>query len=396
VPHELGKHLQRGHPWIYRDRLPKDLRLASGTWVRVRCGRFEAYGLWDARSPIAVRVYSRLQAPDAAWVAERMRQAWHIREPLRRQGTTAYRWVYGEGDGVPGLVVDLYGDYAVVETYADSLGAVIDWVADGLRACARLKGILLHSGRHPGPSVDPGRDPGADPRTGRVRLLWGRKPPRDLIVEENGLRLYVDLVAGQKTGLYLDHRENRRYLETWCEGKQVLNCFAYTGAFSLYAIRGGAARVTGVDIAPQVASEAARNLQLNGFDADEHPFVVADCFELLQQYAAQDLRFDLVILDPPSLARARKSRHAALRAYVRLNQAAMRCLPPGGLLATASCTSQVSPQAFREALGEAAARAGKRLLILHEAGQAIDHPVPAHFYEGRYLKFVLGRVQEIV
>jgi 23S rRNA (cytosine1962-C5)-methyltransferase len=206
----------------------------------------------------------------------------------------------------------------------------------------------------------------------------------------------VDLAAGQKTGLYLDHRENRRYLEAWCAGKRVLNCFAYTGAFSLYAIRGSATQVTGVDIAPQVAAEAARNLQLNGFDVDAHPYIVADCFELLQEYVTQDRQFDLVILDPPSLARARKSRHAALRAYVRLNQAAMRCLPPGGLLATASCTSQVSPQAFREALGEAAARAGKRLLILREAGQAIDHPVPAHFIEGRYLKFVLGRVQEII
>jgi 23S rRNA (cytosine1962-C5)-methyltransferase len=226
--------------------------------------------------------------------------------------------------------------------------------------------------------------------------LWGRKPPRDLIVEENGLRLYVDLLAGQKTGLYLDHRENRRYLEAWCGGKRVLNCFAYTGAFSLYALRGGAAQVTGVDIAPQAAGEAARNLQLNGFDVDVNSFIVADCFELLQQYATQERRFDMVILDPPSLARAKKSRHAATRAYVRLNQSAMRCLPPGGLLATASCTSQVSPQAFREALGEAAARAGRRLLILHEAGQAIDHPVPAHFNEGRYLKFILGRVQEII
>jgi 23S rRNA (cytosine1962-C5)-methyltransferase len=392
VPRELGKHLQRGHPWIYRDRLPKDLRLASGTWVRVRCGKFEAYGLWDARSPIAVRVYSRLQVPDVRWMAGRIRQAWQVREPLRRRGTTAYRWVYGEGDGVPGLVVDLYGDYAVVASYADSLHAVLDWVVEGLRECTRLKGILLR----PGLSVDPGRGASAELGAGRTRLLWGRMPPRDLVVEENGLRLYVDLVAGQKTGLYLDQRENRRYLQAWCEVQRVLNCFAYTGAFSLYAIRGGAEQVVSVDIAPQVAGEAARNLRLNGFDADAHPFIVADCFELLQQYAAQERQFDLIILDPPSLARAKKSRHVALRAYVRLNQAAMRCLPQGGLLATASCTSQVSPQAFREALGQAAARAGKRLLILHEAGQAIDHPVPADFGEGRYLKFVLGRVQEIV
>jgi 23S rRNA (cytosine1962-C5)-methyltransferase len=322
--------------------------------------------------------------------------AWNVREPLRQQGTTAYRWLYGEGDGVPGLVVDLYGSYAVIETYADSLSTVIDGVVEGLRACTRLKGVLLRPRRRPGQSAGSARDQGGDPSTGQVRVLWGRKPPRDLVVAENGLRMYVDLVAGQKTGLYLDQRDNRRTLEAWCGSKRVLNCFAYTGAFSLYAIRGGAVQVTGVDIAPQVAGEAARNLRLNAFDADAHPFVVADCFELLQQYAAEERRFDLIILDPPSLARAKKSRHAALRAYVRLNQAAMRCLSLGGLLATASCTSQVSPHAFREALGDAAARAGRRLLILHEAGQAIDHPVPAHFGEGRYLKFVLGQVQEII
>jgi 23S rRNA (cytosine1962-C5)-methyltransferase len=223
--------------------------------------------------------------------------------------------------------------------------------------------------------------------------VWGRKPSRDLVVEENGLRLYVDLFSGQKTGLYLDHRENRRYLEPWCAGKRVLNCFAYTGAFSLYAVRGGAIEVTSVDIAPQAVEETRRNMALNGFDPDAHPAIAADCFALLDEYARRGERFDLVILDPPSLAHAKKSRHAAARAYLHLNRTAMQCLSPGGLLATASCTSQVSPARFRDVLGDAAARANKRLLILHEAGHAVDHPVPAHFCEGRYLKFVLGKVR---
>lgn len=376
LPRELSKVLQQGHPWVYRERIPFDPQLASGTWVRVRCGGFEGYGLWDARSSIAVRIFSSRGVPDAAWMSERIRQAWDMREPLRQQGTSAYRWLYGEGDGVPGVVVDLYNDYAVIEVYADALRAVLDWVQAGLLACTKLKGILL--------------------RGERVTSLWGRLPNRRLIVEESGLRVYVDLVAGQKTGLYLDQRENRQYLEGWCASKRVLNCFAYTGAFSLYAIRGGAAQVTGVDIGSPLADESARNLELNGFDPYTHPFVVADCFELLEEYADRGQQYDLVILDPPSLARAKKSRFAAQRAYVHLNQAAMRCVAPGGLLATASCTSQVSPHAFREALGDAAARAGKRLLILHEAGQAIDHPVPAHFPEGRYLKFVLGKVTEVL
>ena len=376
LPHELGKPLRRGHPWVYRDRLSKALSLPSGTWVQVRCGSFQAYGLWDARGPIAIRIFSRQLCPDAVWVAQRIRRAWQVREPLRRQGATAYRWLYGEGDGIPGLVADIYGNYVVLETYAESLALLLDWVVEGLRACVGLKGILHKSARE------------------STQLLWGRKPARELIVQENGLRMYVDLFSGQKTGLFLDHRENREYLEGWCAGREVLDCFAYTGAFSLYALRGGAARVVSVDIAPPVADQARRNRVLNGFDPDVHPVVVADCFDLLQVYAAQGKRFDLIILDPPSLARSKKRRYAALRAYTSLNQAAMCCLPNGGLLATASCTSQVSPQAFREMLGDAAARAGKRFLILHEASHAIDHPIPAQFVEGRYLKFVLGQVED--
>jgi 23S rRNA (cytosine1962-C5)-methyltransferase len=283
--------------------------------------------------------------------------------------------VYGEGDGLPGIVVDLYGEYAVVQTYADSISALLEWVVGGLFACADLAGVLV--------------------RGESVRLVRGREPPRDLIVEENGLRFYVNLWEGQKTGLYLDQRENRRYLEAWCREKSILNCFAYTGAFSVYALRGGACEVVSADIARYAVLEVGRNLALNGYDPDANPALVADCFDLLEQYAESGQLFDMVILDPPSLARAKKSRYAAERAYERLNTAAMRCLPPEGLLATASCTSQVSPSRFREVLGDAAARAGKRLTILHEAGHAIDHPVPAHLSEARYLKFVLGIVQEI-
>ena len=185
-------------------------------------------------------------------------------------------------------------------------------------------------------------------------------------------------------------------MERWCAGKRVLDCFAYTGGFTLYAARGGAEAVTSVDIAPSAVEGIRGNLALNGFDPDAHSAVVADCFELLKEYASSGRRFDLVILDPPSLARSKRSLHAALRAYTRLNELAVRCVAPNGLLATASCTSRVSPEAFRSVLGDAAAKAHRRLLVLHEAGHAIDHPVPAQFAEGRYLKFILGRVTDPV
>jgi 23S rRNA (cytosine1962-C5)-methyltransferase len=375
VPNSLSKHLRRGHPWVYRDRLSRAPELPSGTWVKVQCGSFAGYGLWDAESPIAVRVYSHRQVPDATWVGQQIDRAWALRAPLREAGHSAYRWLYGEGDGLPGLVVDLYETYAVIATYAESVSAVLDWTVKGLRACTELKGILLH-----------GED---------VAPLWGRRPPRGLVVVENDLRFHVDLYVAQKTGLYLDHRDNRRYLEPWCAGKRVLNCFAYTGAFTLYAVRGGASEVISVDIAPGAVAEIGRNLSLNGYDADAHPALIADCFELLVDYAERGEQFDVVVLDPPALARSKRSYHAAMRAYTHLNQAAMRCLAPGGLLATASCTAQVSAKSFHDMLAQAAARAGRRLTLLHQGGQAMDHPVPAHFPEGRYLKFALGRVEQV-
>ncbi|MEJ2209237.1 MAG: class I SAM-dependent rRNA methyltransferase [Anaerolineae bacterium] len=388
LPAGLKPALDRGHPWVYRDQVARDPGLPSGTWVRVRCDGFSAYGLWDARSPIGVRLFSRRQVPDAGWVASRVAEAWAGRSSLRETPTTAYRWVYGEGDGLPGLVVDLYAEYAVVRSYAESVEVLVPWLADALHAHARLRGILWRR------SGGEGRDDGRSSGLGEV--LWGRPPPRDLVVEEHGLLLAADLAAGQKTGLYFDQRENRRTLAPWCENKTVLDTFCYTGAFSLYALRAGAAQVTECDAAPAAVEAARHNLELNGFQPAAHTFLVQDCFQLLDQYAAAGRRFDVVILDPPSLARDRSSRRAAERAYVRLNRRAIDCVEPGGLLASASCTAQVAPAAFRQALAEAARRAGRRLLILHDAGQPLDHPVAAHFPEGRYLKFVLARVLPLV
>jgi 23S rRNA (cytosine1962-C5)-methyltransferase len=303
--------------------------------------------------------------------------AWETRDLVRRCATNAYRWVYGESDGLPGIVVDLYGEYAVIRSYVLSVEGLVDWVADALHAHVRLRGILWR-------------------RTdGNLVPLWGGPPSDDLTVEEHGLLFNADLVAGQKTGLYLDQRDNRLALSSWCKDKSVLDCFCYTGGFSLYAARGGAVSITASDAAAKAIAVAEHNFALNGFDPDQHVFLAQDCFELLEGLGAGGRRFDIVIIDPPSFARNRQGRDAAGRAYVRLNRLALHCVRPGGLLASSSCTSQVSPRAFRQALAEAARRVGRRLLILHEAGQPPDHPVPAHFPEARYLKFVVSQVLPI-
>ena len=383
VPAQLKASLAAGHPWIYRDHVPANVRLPSGTWVHVQSGNWSGYALWDARSPIALRVFSVARVPDAAWVHERVQLAWDGRAMLRQTPTTAYRLLFGEGDGLPGVTVDLYNGWAVLATYADSVDALVPHVVAALRSVVPgLRGIVRRRRA----------DADDDAETGKIETLWGAAPPRDLVVEEHGLRFVANLYEGQKTGLFLDHRENRHTVERWSAGRRVLNCFAYTGAFSLYAARGGAASTVSVDIAPAAAEDAATNFRLNDLAGEQHTFLARDCFDYLNRVIQRGEQFDLVILDPPSFARAKKNIHAATRAYVKLNALAMRCVAPGGLLASASCTSQLSPASFRAMLGEAAASVDSRLSIIHEAGHALDHPVPAHFMEGRYLKFALGRV----
>lgn len=384
----LKDSLAQGHPWIYADaieRAPHDL--ASGQWVHVQCGNLQLYGLWDADSPIAVRLFPSRRRPTRAWVAERVAAAWALRAPLRRAEarTSAWRWLYGESDGLPGLVVDLYGDvgsagtklgeqWAVLRTYSESLHAIKEWVVDAMRERTPLAGVVERDGQE-------------------HTLLHGRLPPTSIIIAEHGVRYEVDLLHGQKTGFFLDQRDNRRTVGEWSRGKRVLNLFAYTGGFSVSAALGGAHSVTSVDSAAPAMAAAQRNFQLNGLGPGGHEFIVADCFELLEKYHGEGRRFDLIVVDPPSFARSKAQLEAALHAYRRLNTLALLCLEPDGLLASSSCTSQVSPEAFRQMLAAAATDANRRVLSLHEAGQPLDHPVPVHFPEARYLKFVLAAVE---
>ena len=381
VAKQLRETLKRGHPWVYRNHIDADTpEYADGTVVAVRCAGWRGIGLWDSEGPIAVRLYTSGQRLDAELITARVASAWRMRAWLRHQGVTAYRWLFGEGDGLPGITVDLYGDVAVLQHYGLGPAALVPMVVAALRSCYPGLRAVLGSKR---------RDDDAGQRT----LLWGELPDLPLIVQEHaGLRFVVDPLVGQKTGLFLDHRENRHTLMQHVADMSVLNCFAYTGAFSLYALRGGAQRVVSVDIGQGLAEAADHNIALNELPADRHQFITQDCFELLQKMTNDGRKFDCIILDPPSFARTRQQRDSALQAYTRLNTMALKCLHPDGVLVTASCTSQVSPEDFRTMVAQSASDAERRVQIIHEAGHAIDHPVPAHFPEGRYLKFVMARV----
>jgi len=378
LPAQLKRGLQAGHPWVYRDHVPRGFQAPSGTWVKVRSGGYSAFALWDESSKIALRVFSERVVPDAAWVRERIVAALALRRALLDQQTSAYRLLYGEGDGIPGLTVDVYGAFAVIVTYAESLDVLVPWVVDALVELLKLHGVVRRA------RVRDGEPP-------KLEVLHGRLPSRDLIISEHGVRMHVDLFSGQKTGLFLDHRENRRFLGELCAGKSVLNLFSYTGAFSLYAARAGASSVTSVDLSQPAARAARSNFELNGIDPEPHEFLAEDVFEFLERTRRAGKTFDVVICDPPSFANSRDQLKNALRAYVSVNSAGLRVLAAGGIYAAASCTAQVSSEALRGVLAEAAVNAKRRLQIVHDAGHAADHPIFAGHPEGRYLKFMVGR-----
>jgi 23S rRNA (cytosine1962-C5)-methyltransferase len=382
LPAQLKRGLQAGHPWVYRDHVPRGFQAPSGTWVKVRSGGFSAFALWDESSKIALRLFSERVVPDADWVRERVAAALELRRALLDPQTSAYRLLYGEGDGIPGLTVDVYGPFAVIVTYADSLDTLVPWVVQALVELLKLHGVVRRA------RVRDGEPP-------KLEALHGRLPPRDLIIAEHGLRMHVDLFSGQKTGLFLDHRENRRFLGALCAGKRVLNLFSYTGAFSLYAARAGATRVTSVDLSQPAARAARGNFELNGLDPEQHEFLAEDVFEFLERTRQAGTTYDVVICDPPSFANSRDQQKNALRAYVSVNSSGLRVLAPGGIYAAASCTAQVSSDAFRGVLAEAAVNAKRRLQIFHDAGHAPDHPIFAGHPEGRYLKFMAARALPI-
>ncbi len=374
---DMEHALRAGHPWIYRDHIPRGFAAASGSWLRVRAGESLAWGLWSSESAIALRIFSTRNRPNAAWVRARLQDALSLRRLALSEDTTAFRLLFGEGDGVPGVTVDIYGKHAVIASYADGLDEVVRWVELGIADL--LAPVSVAHKRH-------------DQARGEDELLRGKSLPRDLVVLENGIRFRVNLEQAQKTGLFLDHRDNRSVVARFAGGRNVLNLFSYTGAFSVYAARSGARHVTTVDVAPGVVEAARENFRLNGLDPDTHKFVVADAFEWTKSARQDGCRWDLIVCDPPSFARRRQHRSQALKAYRKLNSSVLRLTELGGFLATASCTAQVEPAAFQRVVAEAALRARRRFQIFGDAGHACDHPLLAQHPEGRYLKFLFGRV----
>ncbi|SEU20322.1 class I SAM-dependent rRNA methyltransferase [Stigmatella erecta] len=387
----LGRHLRAGHPWVFRKALEQVPKIPAGSVVDLtEGGKFVARGYFDPHSAIAVRVLTRdsRETIDAGFMARRVRQALAERRSLiDLTDTDSFRLLHGEGDGLPGVVVDLYAGYAVLKLYSAGLTPYRHLLVEALKAALpELKGII---GRDEVARDDVEDEDGR----GTGRMLYGAQAPELIPIRERGATFLVDAWRGQKTGFFLDQRENRFLIRRLAKDRDVLNCFCFSGGFSVNAALGGAKSVFSVDLDPDAIALARENFTRNGIPAERHDFLAADVFKIIQSFKDEGRTFDLIILDPPAFAKSQKAVQAALDGYASLNRQALALLRPGGLLATASCSARVSPNDFMGAVREAAFKAGVDLALVEERYQPPDHPVRLQFPEGKYLKFyVLGAV----
>ena len=374
--------LLRGHPWIFSGAVeyaPADLDAGEVVVAVSRGRRPIALGFFNPRSDIIFRLLTTDTDAtiDSTFWSQRIKDAAALRERVVPPRTSAYRLINAEGDLMPGLIVDRYGDHLVLSI--DTAGIE--------RRREEIMDILIRQMR---PSVIYERSDGrARRREGlqsSVGPVFGTSPRANIVIEENGLSFEVDCVSGQKTGFFLDQRSNRTEVEKLSEGAIVLNCFSYTGAFSVYCARGGAKRIISVEASSGAAEVARRNLETNGYSSDRHPVVQADVFEYLRGTTEV---FDLIIMDPPAFAKSHADLRGAERGYRDINLWAARRLRHGGILATFSCSNHVGRDLFEKIVLNAICDAGRTARLLACLGSGPDHPTTLAHVEGRYLKGLL-------
>lgn len=399
--HALGvtppaeRSIRDGHPWVYGTSLVRGADLGKAGDLGIvydRKNRFLAIGLIDPLSPIRLRVLHQGTSAkiDDTWFQARIRAAWEVRAPLRDPAlpsTNGYRWINGESDGLPGLVADLYSGTLVLKLYTAAWIPHLRAILAGLKDACPFERLVLRMNRsmRKAPEHLHGLQDG--------QILAGDALAGPVVFQENGIRFEADPVEGQKTGFFLDQRDNRSRVGALSRGLDVLNVFSYTGGFSVYAARGGARSVTSVDISRPAIEAAERNLALNrehpAVQACHHQGIAEDAFAVLETLSREGRRFGLVILDPPMFAQSAGQVEPALRAYGRLTQLGLSVLERGGVLVQASCSNRVRSEDFFRVVEETASERGRPLRDATCTGHALDHPVG--FAEGSYLKCIFAR-----
>lgn len=371
--------LKRFHPWIFSGAIARmDDGIAEGDIVRVVDSKeeFLATGHYQIGS-IAVRVlsFTDIEINDSFWFS-RLDKALQARRACNiiRPDNNTYRLVHGEGDRLPGLIIDIYDNAAIIQAHSVGMHMQRKDIARQLRTLYgdKLTCIYYKSETTLPYKADLSEESG---------FLYGKAS--DVVATENGLKFYIDWLKGQKTGFFIDQRDNRSLIEKYSQGKKVLNMFCYTGGFSVYALRGGASVVHSVDSSERAIEMTNRNIALNFPDAANHEAYATDAFSYLRD---MDNSYDLIVLDPPAFAKHKDALRNALKGYTRLNAKAMQKIKPGGILFTFSCSQAVNKDQFRLAVFTAAAQSHRFVRVLHQLHQPTDHPINIYHPEGEYLK----------
>lgn len=385
-----AESLKRFHPWVFSGAIHQlPAHVAEGTLVDIfdSEGKYIATGHYQIGS-IAVRVLTfRQQKIDRAFWTRRLTQAYEVRQRLGlvRPDNNAYRLVHGEGDRLPGLVVDMYADTAVVQAHSVGMHMERQIIAEVLCEVTGVHNIYYKS------ETTLPYKAGLQQENG---FLIGGAPGLETVAVENGLRFNIDWLRGQKTGFFVDQRENRSLLEYYSRDRKVLNMFCYTGGFSVYSLRGGAELVHSVDSSAKAVDLVNANVALNfGQEPDtllRHSAYCEDAFKYLEHMGDH---YDLIILDPPAFAKHKDALRNALKGYTRLNAIAFQKIQPGGIIFTFSCSQAVNKDQFRLAVFTAAAQSGRHVRILHQLHQPADHPINIYHPEGEYLKGLVLQVE---
>jgi 23S rRNA (cytosine1962-C5)-methyltransferase len=388
-PHR-EESLQSGHLWIFSGALqqpPSWIEPGGLVDVKSSTGQFVARGYYNPRTDIAIRLLTRNieQAIDVDFLRTCIRSAADLRKVFDPDKTNTYRLINSEGDGLPGLIVDRFAEILVAQIHTAGMERLRSQLIDALLEETDTRGILLRndsqSRRREGLKLE-------EPQvvTGGV--------PTQVTVRENNVLFLVDPWQGQKTGFYLDQRDKREALRKYAQAKRVLNCFSYSGSFSIYAaLTSEKTRVTSVDISAPAIEAARQNFILNGLDPNQHQFLVADVFEYLEQAQGAGEQFDVVVLDPPAFAKTQSARAQALKAYRRLNALAIQVLRPGGILLTCSCSGVISMDDLLGALSQSAQRLQRTVQLLETYTHGVDHPINLAMPETAYLKAVFCRIE---